>query len=531
MEDRKVIESLVLSCIYQDLTLVAETNLKPSDFELDVTCFYFQLAQELVKNIKRVDELSIASWVGANGLKELYDQYGGFKRVKNLLSLGDVNNYNSYVDNLKKYILIDNLKNKRGFDIYKEITYNGKKIIPGDMLPYMTSNEFHDFIQLLFSDIEVELADQDMVFEQLYYTEEELRVMQEGKEENTSHFDITLEWEENGEYRYIQSLKMIDEILGGYERKNGVHIVGATSGSFKTTFCLNVALGLVTTSKEKVVISSNEQVSRYYKDLLMAMVCQHVFKCHSLTRQKISRNKFDEEEMKVVRAANEFIKEKFGDRLRFLSVNSFNSKKMTKLMKRLKLSEGVSYWIFDTFKYAGEEGGNNSQNQNIVQELVQMSRDFDAVGRQYDIGVILPTQLLVTTDKLSYLTTQALANSKQIAEVASSVVLFRRIKPFELDKNDKKYFLKPFVYKWDGIRKTYIKKDIEVIDPFNTDEERKRRFNKEVLCKDNQYLLMFICKNRHGSTDKNPILEVNTISGLITDKCYAGFINTGVLAQ
>ena len=46
MEDRLLTESLVLSCIYQDLTLVVDTNLKVDNFSVGKTSFYYQLAIE-----------------------------------------------------------------------------------------------------------------------------------------------------------------------------------------------------------------------------------------------------------------------------------------------------------------------------------------------------------------------------------------------------------------------------------------------------------------------------------------------------
>ena len=79
MEERVLTESLILSCIYQDLTLVTDTNLKVKDFSTGKTSFYYELAVELNKNIKTLDELSVMSYVSSNGLKELYENYGGYK--------------------------------------------------------------------------------------------------------------------------------------------------------------------------------------------------------------------------------------------------------------------------------------------------------------------------------------------------------------------------------------------------------------------------------------------------------------------
>ena len=108
MEDRILTESLILSCIYQDLTLVVDTNLKVNDFSESKIRFYYQLAIELNKNIKTLDELSVMSYVSTNGLKELYENYGGFDSIIRLQKLANIKNLESYVDNLKKYLVIEN---------------------------------------------------------------------------------------------------------------------------------------------------------------------------------------------------------------------------------------------------------------------------------------------------------------------------------------------------------------------------------------------------------------------------------------
>ena len=74
MEDRGVTESLVLSCIYQDLTLIADINLKETDFDNSRTSFYYALAGELVKNIKSLNELAVKSYVSSSGLSDLWKE-------------------------------------------------------------------------------------------------------------------------------------------------------------------------------------------------------------------------------------------------------------------------------------------------------------------------------------------------------------------------------------------------------------------------------------------------------------------------
>ena len=164
-QDRIDTEALILGSIYQDLTLVTESNLTEDDFSTGKTSFYYALARELVKNVKSLDELSVQSWVNASGVSELYKEYGGFQSIKNLQKIGDTRNFLSYVDNLKKHIIVENLKEKRHFDIYEPIEYKGKIVKLSDSLPLMNAYDFHNLIQLMFNDLEVEIGNKDLVFE------------------------------------------------------------------------------------------------------------------------------------------------------------------------------------------------------------------------------------------------------------------------------------------------------------------------------------------------------------------------------
>lgn len=527
MEDRLLTESLILSCIYQDLTLVVDTNLKIENFSTGKTSFYYQLAIELNKNIKTLDELSVMSYVSTNGLKDLYEEYGGYRSIKNLVKLANVNNFESYVDNLKKYLLIENLKEKRNFDVYEKVMYDGMEITPSEMLPHMSASDFHNFIQLLFEDLEVEIDNKDIVKENMYYSDDEIEKKINGEVSNTNHFDVVLDWEdEKGEYRYLQSFKLLNDALGGLQRQNGVHVIAATSGGFKTTTTLNISMGLVTTSNAKVIVASNEQQVNYYRDLMLSMICHTVFKCSSLTRKKITRSKFDtQEEIEVFKKANKFIKEKFGDNLQFIPMASFNKDKLGRLVKREKLKNGVSYFVFDTMKFEGGDGNTG----NIAIELVETSRHLDQIGTKYDCGIIMPMQLLVSQDKVSFLTSASLANSKQVKEVCNSVLLMRRIRNIEW-KSDDKYFLDPYVFRKD-MSGRYIKKKLQIIDSMGNEKDKNKRYDKDVIDINNQYVLLRIDKNRAGEDNVFLILEVNGNTGVVKEKGYANHVYMGMLGD
>ena len=184
----------------------------------------------------------------------------------------------------------------------------------------------------------------------------------------------------------------------------------------------------------------------------------------------------------------------------------------------------MRYVILDTFKY--ENGAGSSAN--IATELVDTSREIDAIATEYDIGVILPVQLLVSSDKTSFLTSASLTFAKQIKEVANSVLLMRKVRPFELNPQDEKYFLKPYVWRKNDKGK-YIKKELKVINPMKNESDRMRRFDKDVIDVTKQHVLLRIDKNRNGVSDDLILFEIDNVSGIVREKGYCGHIYMGQL--
>ena len=221
--------------------------------------------------------------------------------------------------------------------------------------------------------------------------------------------------------------------------------------------------------------------------------------------------------------ANKFIKEQFGNKLRFLSVPTFNKDNVCAIIKREKLKNNMNYIILDTFKY--ENGAGSSGN--IATELVDTSRLIDAVATEFDVGVLLPVQLLVSSDKTSFLTSANLTFAKQIKEIANSVMLMRRVRNFELNPEDSKYFLKP--YMWAKGMNGYIKKELKIINTVRNEADKNKKFNKDVLDASKQYVLMRIDKNRNGRSDDLILFEIDELSGVMKEKAYCDHIYMGQL--
>lgn len=522
-EKKEQAERMLISCLLQDLSL--ETPLLESDFSTPKNKFYFKLITELAPRYKEINGFTVLNYLQiSEEMTENFNDFGGVKEFDKIKSMANVSDFNSYLDELVKFKLVEELSEKLGIDINKEVVVGGKKVIPANIITGMNSSQTLDFFDMQLSSINVASLNNDMIAESLYYTEDEISKMESGELEETSYFDYTLLWEdEKGEKRFDRNLPLLNRSLDGYTCGNGVHYLGGFSGTGKSTILINIILGLITTSNEKVILVSNEQRSSYFKRILVSYIAQSVFKCYTLDRTKIKHFNFTDEEKKAFYLANEFVKENFTDSLKFYSVSEFNIDKILREVKRLHLAEGYSVLCLETFK-------SQSALDNSVADMVDSSRKLDIFEKEVGMKVILPVQLMTSLEgKVSYLNSSMISNSKQIKEVANSIVLVRKVNERELDPEDKA-FLSPYVWKTNKEGKL-VKKYLTIVDG---QEKSKRRLKGDEIEKDytldkrKKYLLCFIDKSRESDDNSKVILmEMVGRIGKVRDVCYVDNVYTG----
>ena len=249
-EKKEQAERMLISCLLQDLSL--ETPLLESDFSTPKNKFYFKLITELAPRYKEINGFTVLNYLQiSEEMTENFNDFGGVKEFDKIKSMANVSDFNSYLDELVKFKLVEELSEKLGIDINKEVTVGGKRIIPANIITGMNSSQTLDFFDMQLSSINVASLNNDMIAESLYYTEDEISKMESGELEETSYFDYTLLWEdEKGEKRFDRNLPLLNRSLDGYTCGNGVHYLGGFSGTGKSTILINIILGLITTSNE-----------------------------------------------------------------------------------------------------------------------------------------------------------------------------------------------------------------------------------------------------------------------------------------
>lgn len=519
MEERSLLESLILSCIYKDITLITEVN---EDFFSNDKCkFYFCLIKEMSKNAKEVDELSVVSWVGVNGLTQVFENYGGYTSIKNLLQLDSkVSNFESYLDSLKKILVLDSYGHL-GIDFNKDFEIEYKQVNPIKAMPLLNCEEFSDLLMNIVVGKALKVQTEEYKAEQIFFSDEEMYDKLNNIQHNGTSFDITLrytDFEKNDE-RYIQSFKILNDVLNGIHSGNGNFQISGFSGTGKSTITLSILMGMVESGR-KILLVSNEQEVSYFKDILSAYVCNHIYRCYSISRKKISNNSLDDEEKRVLAMANEFIKEKYKDSLMFLGVGDFDLPKIFKYVKRLKLMGLCDTLVLDTMKPDSEALGNSGQS---ALNLVETSRNLDKFGRENGIITICTSQLATYAESQGYLNASVLSQGKASKEVAGVLLLFRNVySSIELNKDNEKYFLKPYVWKYDEIKKKSFKQYLTI-----TEGGVSQPWDKNSCDKDGKYLLCFVDKNRFGANGSIILYQTDLRTGRIYEKGFVDNVYTG----
>ena len=514
-----MLESLILSCAYKDITLITEIN--EDYFENDKCFFYFKLLKEMSKGSKEINEISVTSWIGTNNLQDLFEVYGGYESIENLLSLDSrVGNFDTYLDSLKKILVLDSYKHLN-IDFNREFEIESQYVNPIVAMPCLNCEEFSNLLMNIVTGKALRVQTEEYKAEQLFFTDEEMYNKINNINNNGTSFDITLRYtdEEKGDERYIQSFKLLNDTLNGIHSGNGNFQISGHSGVGKSTITLAILMGMVESGR-KILLVSNEQESTYFKNLLSAFVCNHVYRCYSISRKRIENNTLNDDEKVVLIKANEFIQEKYKDRLMFLPVGDFDLPKIFKYAKRLGLMGLCDTLVLDTLKPDSEALGNTGAS---ALNMVSLSRDLDKFGRENNMITICTSQLATYSEGQGFLNASVLSQGKATKEVAGVLLLWRKVfSNIELNKENTKYFLKPYVWEYNPITKKAQKKYLTI-----TSGGKSQPWDRNTCDIDGTYTLCFVDKSRFGSTGAIILYQTDLRTGRVYEKGFVENVFSG----
>lgn len=417
-------------------------------FVSDVWRFYFFLGKYLKVNEGKTILDDIAVELGLDKFnskwKEKYEKYGGYEIIQELLPEVNINNFDGYYNELKKWELLRKLYDK-DFPVLKNIE-KFKKMQTQQIIDYFDYQLNEAFIN---SDIETKVynlcSDLDKHIEEA---------------DKKPAVGLPL-----------YNMNLLNGLFQGLGR-GCVYQFGLHSGKGKTRFACSAILMSALKKGEKTTIIANEQGIKDFRNILLTTVLKYEFN-YDFDSQRWLQGKFTETEKQMLNKAKQYLKyaeEK--EIISFVPLVKYQMNLVKKIIKK-QVFRGHNYFIFDTFK---NEVGNDKDWKTFMDsahELDDIAKPVENGG--LNINIFTTMQLTKGSINKRYLDEGDVGISKNVIDIATVQFMGRKIREDE---------------------RSYGKHPLQV---WNYDKQGNKI---DIMLDDNKiYYIFWVTKNRRGMTD------------------------------
>lgn len=446
-------EAFVVSMIYKCPDLLRETNLTINDFHENVWRVYFEVARSLVLDEKKatISEVDIGIYLGKHGeLLKKYEEYGGYKTIEDAGAYVDVNNFEGYVTDLRKWnAVIKMIKN--GFPCDKERLSDLCDMSAEDIYA-----EYTVYLNDIFANIDNSIASYNG-FEGMKEFVDEL---DEGKSVGIP----------------FANCDILNKETGGMLPGNLIGM-GGSSGVGKSTLSIAYVLPSVIKYNLKALFIINEQDERNFKKEALCWYCTNVLK-HPVSKRTLRDGGFDAETKEVLYKASEWFEgEKEKRNITIIPLERYTARVVVKLLKKYT-KMGVDIIVLDTLKESSD-----ARNKEAWKSLMTDCVDFYDCIKHTETCMIITYQLVKNKNK--YLTSADIGVSKGILDVFSVNLFFRR--PLQTEFEGEREELYCYKHPTESQATTL---------PFKLDKEK-------------HYMITFLQKNRQGQSDIQIVSEAD----------------------
>ncbi|MEH7209969.1 hypothetical protein V7094_27785 [Priestia megaterium] len=452
-------ESYVALSIYKNTELYFDTNLTTDDFHDPIWKIYFAIAEKLIKQEKKVlDDIVVGLCVSENeALQKLYDEAGGYQTIANGMSFVQAENFDSYLRDIKKFNALMKLHDL-GFPIMEK--FEGYKVMTVDKI----QNILEGVLDSVFADVEVEEKVEDL---------------------RTGLWDTVLDAHAGAMRGFPYHSPMFTEAVNGMALGN-LTVLSANSGMGKTFLTLAQILPNMIEFDEKLMILANEEDSVKWKKEIITWAVNNVIG-GEFQKNRFNQGEFSNDELTLLRKGVDWLEEQMSEgNITFINFNSFSMSKAIKTIKKQSSVKGIKYFVLDTLKM--DSDGINENAQAWLQLQQGMVRLYDLIKpSNRNLHVWVTYQLGKSAMMTRYLSQNSLGVSKNIVDVVSTLCLVRRALDSEKEGG---------------------KNEVEV----KTKDGRKVKMKA-----DKEYFIMFLGKNRAGSTSRQLVFEIDMGRNIVKD--------------
>lgn len=449
IKKRIFIEPNLIACLWKSPELYNDLkDLGIEDFVTKDGVLLYKIGLDMFnKGIKEFDDLTIMSYIEQNPQLK---PYLNLREINNMKSIVNLNNFESYYDDLVKYNTFLSLHDF-GFNVVGNLP----------TLEPMTSELVYQYFDYQLNNV--------FVKKQLGVKTVDL----------TTGYGNYIKQCKEGVNKGVSFASTGAKILSYV--MNGVHdstmsLVGAESGKGKSSYIANILLIPLLEAGEKIVLLINEEEENDWRNKILATVVNNRIKFKGLRRQKIQTGNLDEDDDNLIAQAEEWLKQYEGN-IQFIGLNDYSIKTIRKIIKKYSRQRYKTF-IYDTLKPDDET------NDSSWKIFIENSKDLYQITKKEKIKMICTVQLSISgvygVDKLSH---AHIARAKGIVEVCSQVQLFRPLSRKECEN------LQVYQYAKNEEGRYTHTKQFQSLNP------------------DKNYIIIFITKNRFGEDDLALVYE------------------------
>lgn len=454
-EFKQASEANIVAILYKEPDELYEIDLKLDDFSHNIWRVYFQIASDLVlleeKNV--LDDITIGLYLEKHPkLQKKYEEYGGYETIFNAKEYVRTENLDGYIKELYKWNTVVKLV-KAGYPVHDRLSDYC------DMTLEDIYNEFETFINHTFINVDSDVKSYNAL---------------DGLHELIDDLDKGI-----NVGMPLYNCDILNKEIGGFNFDGNIIGLGANSGVGKSTMAINYIIPSIIKYDEKVVMMINEEDETKVKRELLVWVANNIFK-EKLQKYVLRDGNFTPEIMELLKRCADWLEEKKDARnITVIPLDRYSANTAIKIIKKYS-SMGVRCFILDTLKESSD-AGTDEIYKSMMRDMVTLYDVVKPAAR--NVGLFVTYQLGKGSLIKRYLTNNDIGMAKSIVDVMSVNLMMRR--PLEDEFEGGTHEITG--YRLEG-------KNGRSKIPFKLKREKK-------------YLIMFIPKNRFGSTDEFQIIS------------------------
>ena len=435
LDGREQLEGKIVLSYYKNTDLFNEYPLNVNeDLLLDESKLLYSLAERMYnEGIIDMDLVSMEGYlVNLPDTKAKIEEYGGCKEVLNSAKTISTNNFDTYYDELVKNNYLIDL-----FQVQKELVSKYDT-----MKNEMNAQEVADYTEYMIENINNTTISKKATHNDFYLSDSLLDEIIKGDYIKTISF---------GEYARI-----LDSTFNGLP-EGCVTLFSGLSGASKSTFTMSNVVYPVIKQGYKVLVISNELTFKQYMLMFITIILTRELNYFKVTRDKLNKAKLTEEDIQMLKKAQDIINNKYNKPIHFIDMNTSSSQEVIKAIRKYS-KLGYYLTIYDTAKIDSSVSSSDGQ---AWQKAIELFKELTYVTQETKTHLWLPWQIANSADYKRRLSRMDLAEAKNIITMVTNHGILRRAKPEEIDPENK-YYCNPYKLTYNEALGKWVKEKIKL---------------------------------------------------------------------